>query len=381
MKKVKQMESKPPLSQIIHTLMEGIVIENCDGQIVFANPALEQLLGYEQEELIGLHWTDLIPTELREQIQARRSTGAERTTSPFETCLRRKDGTPVRVRVNIRPLFDGNRFQATLVAVIPLDGQHHPVEEMALIGQHLSSVLHELNNPLTLILLQIRLLLKSAAQVPEIGEGLVTIQEQSLRMRRLVDELLAFGYSRPLQLEETDLNSLLRHTLDLQRLVQEEPVQVIADLSADLPTIQVDPGRLQQVFVNILNNAYQAIAEVHDVTKGATQKAGKVTVTTALVHNGNGHKSWIQIRFADNGTGIRPEVMPHLFEPFFTTRKMGEGIGLGLSICDRIAREHGGRMWAENNGEGGATFVLELPVIRHHISDDLAKHRPAPAER
>ncbi len=361
------MESNPPLSQIIHTLMEGIVIENCDGQIAFANRALEQLLGYEQEELIGLHWTDLIPAELREQIQARRSTEAERTTSPFETCLRRKDGMPVRVRVNVRPLFDGNRFQATLVAVIPLDGQHHPpVEEMALIGQHLFSVLHELNNPLTLILLQIRLLLKSAAQVPGIGEGLVTIQEQSLRMRRLVEELLAFGYSRPLQLEETDLNSLLRRTLDLQRLAQEEPVQVIADLSADLPTIQVDPGRLQQVFVNILNNAYQAIAEVHDVTKGATRKAGKVTVTTALVHNDNGHKPWIQIRFADNGTGIRPEVMPHLFEPFFTTRKMGEGIGLGLSICDRIAREHGGRMWAENNGEGGATFVLELPVIQHH---------------
>ncbi len=358
------MESKHPFYQIIQTMMEGIAIEDRDGRVVFANRALEQILGYEREELIGLHWTALIPAELQPRVEARRSAREERAASPFETHLQRKDGTQVRVMANIRSLFNGHQFQGMLLAAIPLESQRHPpIEEMALIGQHISTVLHELNNPLTIILLQTRLLLKSVAQIPGLSESLTTIQEQSERMRRLVDDLLAFGISNSPQMKDTDINAIIRHTVDLHRSVQQKPIQVTTNLSAELPMTQADPDRLQQIFVNVLNNACQAIAEAHNGTEKAGQRVGRVTVTTALVHNGNGHQPWIQIRFADNGIGIRPEVMPHLFKPFFTTKKAGAGAGLGLSICDRIAREHGGRMWAENNSEGGATFVLELPVI------------------
>jgi len=272
------MESSHPFDQILQALMEGIVVEDRAGQIVFVNRALEQLLGYEREELIGLHWTELIPAELREGAAGRRTAGMGEGSASFETCLQRKDGTRTRVLVRMKPLFSGKRPQGLLSAFFPL--------------------------------------------------------------------------------KDTDVNALIRHTLEVQSPALKDSVQMVANLAADLPTTRADPDRLQQIFVNVIHNACQAIAESRNGTGGATPKAGRVMITTALVHNRNGHRPQIQIRFADNGTGIGPDVMPHLFEPFFTTRRAGGGIGLGLSICDRIAREHGGRIWAENNSEGGATFVL-----------------------
>ena len=307
------MESSHPFYQILQALMEGIVVEDRAGQIVFVNRALEQLVGYEREELIGLHWTELIPAELREGAAGRRTAGMDEGSAPFETCLQRKDGTRTRVLVRVKPLFSGKRPQGLLSAFFPLGGRHDPpLEEMALIGQHISSVIHELNNPLTIILLQTRLLSKAAAQSPAIGKGLDTIREQVERIRRLVDDLLAFGGPRPPQLKDTDVNALIRHTLEVQSPALKDSVQMVANLAADLPRTQADPDRLQQIFVNIIHNACQAIAESRNGTGGATPKAGRVMITTTLVRNCNGHRPQIQIRFADNGTGIGPDVMPHL---------------------------------------------------------------------
>jgi len=151
------------------------------------------------------------------------------------------------------------------------------------------------------------------------------------------------------------VNALVRRTLSLHEgQLGLDGIAVSADLAPDLPTIQADPYLLQQVFVNLIKNARQAIA--------TAQRSGMLTISTCAVRNGDDATVGIQVRVADNGPGIPADAMRQVFEPFFTTKQPGQGTGLGLSICEQIVRNHGGQIWAENNESGGATFVLELPV-------------------
>ncbi len=229
-------------------------------------------------------------------------------------------------------------------------------EAMALMGEHVAGVAHEMRNLLAIIQMQARFLPLQKRDTPGFQDSLTVIQEQARRMAHLVDNLLAFGDSRTPWFEKTDVNALLRYVVDLQAdLCRADDFQLVTDLETGLPLTQADPFQLEQVFVNLIKNAREA-------ARGSNQP-GRLTISTTLTNSRNGGPPWIQIRFADNGPGIPAEALPHLFEPFFTTKRFGQGVGLGLSLCDRILRAHQGRIWAENAADGGAVFVLELPVL------------------
>lgn len=255
----------------------------------------------------------------------------------------------------------------------PLIGRPHLQDEpqqsgvMAMMGQHIAGVAHEMRNLLAIIQLQARMLPKKQPDTPQFQESLAIVQDQAKRMAYLVDNLLAFGDLREPKMERADVNALLRYVVSLQdELCQADTFQVITNLDADLPQTQADPFQLEQIFVNLINNAREAMTE--------EQGPRELVISTALAHGKNGGSPRILIRFADNGPGIPPEVMPHVFDPFFTTKKPGEGMGLGLSLCDRIIKAHHGRIWAENASGGGAVFVLELPVL-----EPVLPAEPAPA--
>jgi len=388
-----------PLDQIIQTLVEGVAIADELGHLIFANHALEQLLGYGPGELLGRHWTILLSEQTKGQWESGKGAQPPKFRTPtestesYETRLRRKDGTTVPVLTRTRPLLDGEQRPKRLFAFTPLaDG--HPVstrnsrrsplsadersirlrqgrhqtppqlqEELASLGEHVSSIAHELRNPLTIILLQTRLLHKAIESSPQVSDSLTLIQDQARRIGRMVDDLLTFAGSRSPHLETTDVNALIRRTLHVQPSLRSDNIQIDSDLAPDLPVTQADPDQLNQAFVNLIHNAVQAMGAGRHPTERAASP-GRLMIKTILVRDPEREEPRIQIQFADNGPGIAPDVMPHIFEPFYTTKKCGKGTGLGLSICERIAQEHGGRIWAENNGEGGATFVLELPVIK-----------------
>ena len=175
-----------------------------------------------------------------------------------------------------------------------------------------------------------------------------------MRMTTMVDSLRATADPHSVRLKPTDINMLIIQTLELQRpLIEEAGIRLELELDVGLPTTEADPLRLQQVFVNLINNARQAIE--------ASPGSGQLAIGTQLVHAGDSTPN-IQVRFSDNGPGIPSDVMPHIFEPFYTT-KTGNGMGLGLPICQQILEKHRGRIWAEENFPSGAILVLELPVV------------------
>jgi len=346
---------------ILQSVPCGVVIEDDTGRLVFANHAAGQIAGYEPGKLVGRRWSALIPKEVHQAVGAWQSGELGEGAGPYETQVQRPDGTSVPVLVNACPLAGDNRQKAMVWLFTDLternqvEAQLRQSEKMAWLGQSTSSVAHELNNPLTVILLQIKLLHAIAPLLPRFQESLAVIQEQAQRMVQIIDNLLTFAHPVSREAEPTDINAAVQHVLELQLYqLQGCGIEVLADLAPDLPASRVDEHQLEQVFINLISNAQQALL--------AGDQPGTLVIQTRYAAGQNGDLPHTQVRFVDNGPGIPPEVMPHIFEPFFTTKRPGKGTGLGLAVCDRIVRDYGGRIWAQNNPGGGATFTVELPA-------------------
>lgn len=222
---------------------------------------------------------------------------------------------------------------------------------LASIGELASGIAHELNNPLTSVIGFSSLLL-SQDLPDEVKSDLKTISEEAQRTAEIVRNLLTFARKQPAEKQSVDINEIVNRVLQLRAYEHRlNNVEVITRLSCNLPEVIANASQLQQVFLNIVVNAEYFMAEAHHrgtLTVVSEQAGGMVRVT-----------------FADDGPGIRKEHLGRLFSPFFTTKPVGKGTGIGLGICHGIITEHGGRIYAQPDFGKGATFIVELPVATH----------------
>jgi len=221
-------------------------------------------------------------------------------------------------------------------------------EKLAAVGELISGVAHELNNPLTSILGFADLLRKSDVD-PRVREDLEIIYTQAQRSARIVRSLLTFARQYKAEKVPIDLNDAIIAALDLLTYqLKVDNIHVTLDLAPNLPMVEADVHQMQQVFLNIITNAQQAIRGAHSQGNILIQSQALPGAVLAVV--------------SDDGPGIPEEIQDKIFDPFFTTKEVGKGTGLGLSICYGIIQEHGGRIWVESEYGKGATFYVELPA-------------------
>ncbi|HTH23928.1 MAG TPA: ATP-binding protein [Vicinamibacterales bacterium] len=255
-------------------------------------------------------------------------------------------------------------------------------EKLAAVGQLVSGVAHELNNPLQGVLGYAELILASKPAALE-TEELRAIRDNANRAAGIVRNLLTFAGRNTTARGWQQINRVVRDAI----AVREEPVNSAGiDLrleAADrLPLVYIDSARLEDVIVNLIENAEAAIAvrrEGKSLSRAVPEKArGEITIVT------RSDPDRIYVEVSDNGSGLRAEDLPRIFDPFFTTREVGQGAGLGLSVCYGIVREHGGQIMARNGSVGGAVFTIELPVMAESLivasSPAVGIVPPKPAE-
>jgi PAS domain S-box-containing protein len=340
--------------KILNNTQSLIVVTDIAGRISYANRRWRDL-GYEQKYLLGRPLHELVAPNHRPNLdEALTMTAAGRPVDNLDLQLLRGGGRVGQFSVNLNPMRDEQGKVASLVVVMTdvtdaatLQAKLMHAEKMAAVGQLVSGVAHEVNNPLTAILGFADLLMEN----PELTEGarkdLRVILQEAQRTKQIVQNLLSFARQMPPQRKPVPLNTILHRTVQLRAYdFQSHGVEVVEQLDQQLPNVIGDSQQLQQVFLNILNNAYDAVRE--------TERRARIEITTS--HSGRG----VEISFSDNGQGIsHPE---RIFDPFFTTKEVGKGTGLGLSICYGIVREHGGEILCHNNPNGeGAIFVVRLP--------------------
>ena len=223
-------------------------------------------------------------------------------------------------------------------------------EKMAVLGQTMSGVAHELNNPLASILTWAeRLARKPAAE--GIRQGLDTILHEAERAARIVRHLLTFARKRHTTRTTVDVNHVVRDTVALRQHEQRlANVSVVDGLAAGLPNVFADPHQLQQVVLNLIINAEQAMVSAH----------GRGALVVRSWHDAE--RDMVLLEIADDGPGMPQEVLPKIFDPFFTTKEVGKGTGLGLTVVYAIIEEHGGRISASSPPGEGASFRIELPT-------------------
>ena len=221
-------------------------------------------------------------------------------------------------------------------------------EKLSAVGELASGVAHEINNPLTTILGQSHLLLASGDIKEGARDRLNIIAEETSRAARIVQNLLMFARHYTPERRPCSLADQVRRVLELKAYqLRQDDVEIRTEFTP-CPPVYADENQIQQVLLNLVQNAHQAMAR---------QAPPHILTVRVRPVDGGG-----RIEVLDTGPGIPPDVLPKIFDPFFTTKPPGDGSGLGLSVSYGIISEHSGRLWGENRADGGAVFIVELPV-------------------
>jgi len=344
--------------RLVDSFPDLILVVDTDARYTFVSPRCREVLGYELEEtrqmeLGGRTHPEDLPALMSlygDMIAGRRNFAS------LEVRVRHKQGDWRRILFNFSPLsdetgkIDGVVLSGRDVTDLKrLEEQLIQAEKLAAMGQMLAGVAHELNNPLTAILGVTELLSERQSVDEPTKRQLELTHRQARRAARIVQNLLEFSRPASPQKKPLDVNSLIDRTLQLhEHSIRRNNVSVDFHPQSGLPAVVGDGNQLIQVFLNLITNAEQAIREVRDT--------GRIQIRLARTANR------LSITVQDDGVGIRPEALPRIFDPFYTTKRPGGGTGLGLSICMSIVREHGGSIEAEGLPAGGSAFTVYLPV-------------------
>ncbi len=344
--------------RLVDSFPDLIFVVDNERRYTFVSPKVEEVLGYNTQEMIGMIFGDRTHHEDLNAILAvfNDLLQGTRNFASIEIRVRHKLGEWRRLRCHFSPLFDVNgKIEGVVISgrditeVKRLEEQLIQAEKLAAMGQMLAGVAHELNNPLTAILGASELLRERAGIDENAKRQLDMTYRQARRAARIVQNLLEFSRPASPQKKTLDLNGIVDRTLQLHdHSLRRNSIQVDFHPAAGIPSTVGDANQLIQVFLNLVGNAEQAIREV--------RTSGRIQIRLGQ----KGPRIFATVQ--DDGAGIKPEVLPRIFDPFFTTKRPGGGTGLGLSICMSIIREHGGDMEVESLPAGGAAFTVFLPA-------------------
>jgi two-component system nitrogen regulation sensor histidine kinase GlnL len=348
------------IRSVVESLSEGVVALDLDGRIVTWNRAMKSRYDIPGDDVVGRRFLDCFPnyrTEalvrpleqlLRGEIEDFSLEAAEHETlrkgpvvQNLKGSLLRQNGRPAGVVLLIEDITER----------VALERSARQAEKLAALGTLATGLAHELNNPIGIISSRIEIMLLDAESQPlpaEVTEDLRVLHRHAQRVARIAQGLLSFARQSSGQRGPVDLNHLVEETLLLiEKQVVQSGIAIKRSLAPDLPPILGDSNALQQVMLNLLTNARDAVG-----------RSGEIAVESSVIP---GRPSGARLTVRDTGPGIPPELLPKIFDPFFTTKS--EGTGLGLSISYGIVRDHQGTVDVQSRPGQGTTFVLTFPAI------------------
>lgn len=371
--------SKARLHSVLDTAVDGIVVMDDRARIILYNKACERLFGYSAEEVRGRNVKMLMPEDYAKRhdgyVKHYLDTGERRIIGiGREVRARHRDGTefPIELSVGEAHTPEGRQFigimrdirgrkgveqrlaqaQAQLVNMTRINA----LDEMG------AAIAHELNQPLTAIMLYLQAIKRKTDGIAGLDDAIISVIEKTVkeaeRASQIIQRMRQFVEKRDPERKPVDVPELLRECLELASLGDpSQEIELSLDVEDDLPMLHADPVQIQQVVVNLMRNAMEAV-------KSAPSRAVQVSASKTDTH--------LVIAVRDSGPGVPPELVPDLFRPFSGSKR--RGLGLGLAISKSLAQNHGGDLIVEPGGEqGGAVFNLKLPL--------LAAGEAQPAER
>lgn len=346
---------------IIQNLNSGLITIDLSGEITFVNRIAASLLTCESEVLLQKNIADLFESNSDTIHFMERCTNARQKIDEWETRFLKADGKSLMVEINAAPLTDhNNRFEGVVVLfrditeVHQLRMQVERMERLALLGELSTGIAHEIRNPLGGIKAASQVLAENIDDQGVAGELINRIVRETDRANKLLKEFFRFARPGKAKPEWFDVRQAINGVqLLVSQQMRHKKINFEKHLAADLPRVFADETQVEQILLNLFLNAVEALHTGGTLSVEATvaKAPGKSSNMAA--------KAGLSIAVSDNGSGIHSENLPRIFNPFFTTKK--DGLGLGLSICSRLASENGGTIDGQSVFGDGAQFVLTLP--------------------
>ena len=352
-------ETLDMLRAVIHASPVAIAILETDGHVRMWNPAAERIFGWQEKEVLGRPLPTIPPGKEEEHRAFRARVLADNAFTGIEVVRMRKDGAPVNISLSTAPLRDAQGRIWGIMGLMTditerkmVEMQAKRTERMAALGQLLGGIAHELKNPLFVVTGRLQLMKEKLAgrEYDALADDIQRVEEAARRMTTTTQRFLSLSRPTEPHWSQCSIQAVLDSLLEfLGNELMKNRIQVVTSFAPDLPETWTESQQLQEVFLNLLLNAVQAMA--------AAQRKGTLTVATAL------EEGWIVVRIQDDGPGIAPEHMAKLFEPFFTTKQPGVGTGLGLWTVRTTLATLNGTIDCESEPGRGAIFAVRIPIV------------------
>ncbi len=368
-RKVEEYERLKEFSEnIVESINVGILAADLDDRVESWNSQIERLTGIAREAALGQRLADLFPDDLNEKFKEARADAGIHNIYKFvlkPTLNGVEPGAPPRqarekiINLAIAPLVSKDYRQIGRLIIFDdvtdraeLESRLVQADKLSSIGLLAAGVAHEVNTPLAVISTYAQMLAKQVSGDDQKSKLLEKIAKQTFRASEIVNSLLNFSRTSSTDFTDVDLNRVIRETISLiEHQLQKAGVQPQLSLADPLPELKANAGKMQQVFLNLFLNARDAMPQ-----------GGMLAVRTSS------DDTLVRIEVADSGTGISPEHMARIYDPFFTTKAPKKGTGLGLSVTYGIVREHGGSIEVSSQLGQGTRFIIELPRERKSAS-------------
>ena len=372
---LKQTEKK--YRSIFENAVEGIFQSTTDGRFIAVNPAMVKMLGFESAEDLIAHRTDIATqhyVDSKSRAELQHLIAKDSVVTGFECEVYRKDRSKIWTRENIRAIHDelGTilHYEGSIEDISKqkqLETQLLQSQKLEGIGRLAGGIAHDFNNLLTAIMGYSLLSLRKLHEQDPLYHNITEIEKAANRAASLTRQLLAFSRKQILQPKVLNLNEIVSDINKMLRRLIGENIELRTALSPDLGNVKADPGQIEQVIMNLVINA-----------RDAMDNGGKLTIETSNVYLDEKYASqhiavnpgyFVMLAISDTGTGMDEETQSHIFEPFFTTKEIGKGTGLGLSTVYGIVKQSGGNIWVYSEPNQGTTFKIYLPRV-----DEDAEH-------
>lgn len=339
------------LTQVLDALDTGILVLDEDRTVVAINDTLARGWGVEREGVEGRALADVFESKAERWFLPERGARGERLRADREVRGSVAD-REVLMRYAACTLGDSGGVLIQVADLVDADTEEEVfrnTERLISLGELSARVAHEIRNPLTGVRTTVQFVASKLRAGDTRRDDLNDVLKELDRVEQIITDLLLFARPQAARPDVTDIREVVEKALDNVSLrLEESGVELVRDFDEDLPAVRVDPERAQQVILNLVINALQAMPE------GGTIRVGTGFRRTRY------KKAYVDVVVADTGSGIPEDVKEKIFDPFFTTRSMGTGLGLSISL--QIAREHGGNLTARNSSQGGAIFKFSLPA-------------------
>jgi len=371
-----------------HTIFEGmtvgIALVNPDGRIMESNQALQKMLGYRGEEMDGKVLNEIAHPEDADLDLGhyKKLIAGEKDHYQIEKRYLRKDGEIVWGRLSVSIPSGWGNGASYIIHMIEditewkqLEMQFLQSQKMETVGQLAGGIAHDLNNHFTILSGYSQLSLLEINEGHPLRENLKEIHKTTARAAQLTHQLLAISRRQVLNMKVVDLNHLLKGLENMLRRIIGEDIELILNLKTDLGKVKIDPGQIEQVILNLVVNA-----------RDAMPNGGRLIVETRHVELDDAYAQshfnvipgrYILLAVTDTGCGMSQEVKERIFDPFFTTKEKGKGTGLGLSTVYGIVKQSGGYIWVYSELHRGTTFKIYLPWVDEEADEPLRHEETA----